>query len=154
MIGLNPVVTAAQANTSETTSTSSSSQGTSISELGPNAFIMLLTAQLQAQDPLNPMDPNQMVNELTSMNTLQETIQIREDLDALAAAAKGSTAGSGTSSNASAAPSTPAQGLWPSATPPLAAAAMASGLIALTKSIMPGSGSSLDSQTNSKSQLF
>src|SRR5882757_8221542 len=72
------------------------SQASPSSELTANSFITLLTTQLQAQDPLNPLDPNQMVNELTSMNTLQETIQIREDLDALAAAAKGSTAGSGT----------------------------------------------------------
>jgi flagellar basal-body rod modification protein FlgD len=59
--------------------------------LGPNSFITLLTAQLQAQDPLNPMDPNQMVDELTNMNTLQQTIQMRQDLDALLAAATGKT---------------------------------------------------------------
>src|SRR5882724_2574303 len=94
--------------TPSTSSGSSSTSNPNINELGPDAFITLLTTQLQSQDPLNPMDPNQMVNELTSMNTLQEIIQIREDLDALAAAAKGSTAGSGTGSNASAAPSTPA----------------------------------------------
>jgi flagellar basal-body rod modification protein FlgD len=58
--------------------------------LGPNAFITLLTAQLQSQDPLNPMDPNQMVSELTSMNTLQQIIQIRQDLDAMANPPSGS----------------------------------------------------------------
>lgn len=73
-------------------------------QLGANSFITLLTAQLQAQDPLNPLDPNQMVDELTSMNTLQQIIQIRQDMDSLlsTAAVTGSAGGSNP-------PSTPAQ---------------------------------------------
>src|SRR5439155_22473714 len=62
---------------------SSSSANTPNNQLDGNSFITLLTAQLQAQDPLNPLDPNQMVSELTQMNTLQQIIQIREDLDGL-----------------------------------------------------------------------
>lgn len=61
----------------------SSSQNTPNNQLDGNSFITLLTAQLQAQDPLNPLDPNQMVSELTEMNTLQQIIQIREDMDAM-----------------------------------------------------------------------
>lgn len=49
-------------------------------QLGPNSFITLLTAQLKAQDPLNPMDPTQMVNQLTQINSLQQLIQIQTDL--------------------------------------------------------------------------
>src|ERR1700748_1067577 len=70
-------------STSGTSGSSNSTTPTASNELGPDSFITLLTAQLQAQDPTNPMDPNQMVDELTNMNTLQETIQVREDLDAL-----------------------------------------------------------------------
>src|SRR5262245_41025203 len=66
------------------------SQASPSSDLTANSFITLLTTQLQAQDPLNPLDPNQMVNELTSMNTLQQIMQIREDMDALVAASKNS----------------------------------------------------------------
>src|SRR5882757_2170184 len=154
MIGLNPVVTAAQANTSETTSTSSSSQGTSISELGPNAFITLLTAQLQAQNPLNPMDPNQMVSELTSMNTLQEIIQIRQDMDSLAKPpvatppTTGATTGPLHSSAASVAFS------------PSTSNALAAGLAALTKSLGPSPAAAFASPSpfalsnTNKSQLF
>ena len=69
-------------------SSSSSNSTTPSNQLDANSFITLLAAQLQAQDPLNPLDPNQMVNELTSMNTLQQTIQIRQDLDALVKAAQ------------------------------------------------------------------
>ena len=79
---LDPSPRAAQTASSGASSSSSSQQAPS-NELTANSFITLLTAQLQAQDPLNPLDPNQMVNELTSMNTLQQIIQIREDLDAM-----------------------------------------------------------------------
>jgi flagellar hook assembly protein FlgD len=65
----------------------------------------LLTAQLQAQDPLNPMDPNQMVGELTSMNTLQQIIQIRQDLDTLAGTIQPTPAG-GNSRSGSSSPAT------------------------------------------------
>lgn len=156
MTGANPIVSTPPPATSKP----SSSPGTSLSELGPNAFITLLTAQLQAQDPLNPMDPNQMVSELTSMNTLQETIQMRQDMDALLAAAKASSSspGSGTGTNPTAPvpPTTPAAAAISSggAQPPLAAAAMSSGLAAMVKSMVPGSTSGLASQANSKSQLF
>ena len=61
----------------------SGSGNTPNNQLDGNSFITLLTAQLQAQDPLNPLDPNQMVSELTQMNTLQQIIQIREDMDAM-----------------------------------------------------------------------
>ena len=55
----------------------STSTADSNSQLGPNSFITLLTAQLQSQDPLNPMDPTQMVNQLTQINSLQQLIQIQ-----------------------------------------------------------------------------
>jgi flagellar basal-body rod modification protein FlgD len=66
-----------------TSSSDSSSSQTPSNTLDADSFITLLTTQLQAQDPLNPLDPNQMVDELTSMNTLQQIIQMREDLDAM-----------------------------------------------------------------------
>jgi len=93
--------TAASSNSSN--STNAPSTGSLDEGLDPNSFITLLTAQLKAQDPLDPMDPDQMVSELTSMNTLQQTIQMRQDLDSLLSAASpsGSTpSGSGSSTPA------------------------------------------------------
>jgi flagellar basal-body rod modification protein FlgD len=63
--------------------TSSSSASSSANSLNPNSFITLLTAQLQAQDPLNPMDPSQMVDQLTQINSLQQLIQIQSDLQTI-----------------------------------------------------------------------
>jgi flagellar basal-body rod modification protein FlgD len=158
MITLDPMVGAAQANAAGTPSNPTPPATPGINELGPDAFITLLTAQLQAQDPLNPMDPNQMVTELTSMNTLQETIQIRQDMDALVAAGQAPAAGAPPSpagANAASALnlSVPAQGGSINTNPPLAAAALSSGLAAFVKSMAPGA-SHFAAPSNYKSRLF
>lgn len=49
--------------------------------LDANSFITLLTAQLKAQDPLDPLKPQDMMAQLTSLNSLQELITIRQDLE-------------------------------------------------------------------------
>lgn len=51
-------------------------------QLTPNSFIQLLSAQLQAQTPDNTMDPNQMMTELVQFNTLQQIIQMNQELGA------------------------------------------------------------------------
>src|ERR1700688_3794957 len=89
------------ASTSSTTGAAGSTAPVTASNLlDPNSFITLLTTQLQAQDPTNPLDPDQMVNELMSMNTLQQTIQIQQDLATLVsdASAVSGTGGAGTTS--------------------------------------------------------
>jgi hypothetical protein len=136
MLTATPVANAAAAG-------SSTPKAASPADLGPNAFITLLTAQLQAQNPLNPMDPNQMVSELTSMNTLQEIIQIRQDMDSLA------------KPPAATPPNTPA----PASSPVAASSALSAGLAALTKSLAPSSVAPVPSPSNispsnSKSQIF
>jgi flagellar basal-body rod modification protein FlgD len=60
---------------------SSASSSAASAPLGdPNLFIALLTAQLQAQDPLNPMSPQDMVNQLTQVSSLQQLISINQTL--------------------------------------------------------------------------
>lgn len=71
----NPAVGTQAPSSSGSTSSSASNQ------LGPNSFLKLLTTQLQAQDPLNPLDPSQMVAQLTQINSLQQLMQIRSDLE-------------------------------------------------------------------------
>jgi len=103
MTSPNPIVGSAAQSSS--TASSSSSPNTPSNVLGPDSFITLLTAQLQTQDPLSPMDPDQMVNELTSINTLQQIVQIRSDMDTLVGAVQG---GPSTSAPAATAGSTSA----------------------------------------------
>jgi flagellar basal-body rod modification protein FlgD len=68
----------------------SSSSSSSDNGLNPNSFITLLTAQLQAQDPLNPMDPSQMVDQLTQINSFQQLVQIQSDLQTMLGGASSS----------------------------------------------------------------
>jgi flagellar basal-body rod modification protein FlgD len=89
---------AAGANATGSTNNNSNSN-TPNNTLNGNAFITLLTAQLQAQDPMNPMDPNQMVDELVSLNSLQQLIEIQNDLSG------GANASTNGSTNAAAAQS-------------------------------------------------
>jgi flagellar basal-body rod modification protein FlgD len=63
------------ANAAATTSSTSNSTNAN-DQLSPNAFIQLLTAQLQAQDPTNPMDPTEFVDQLVQFNILQQVTQI------------------------------------------------------------------------------
>src|SRR5271163_3556085 len=60
-------------NTTTPTSTSSgtSSDSSITSQLGPTAFLQLLTTQLSNQDPLNPMDDTQSVSQLAQFSALQ-----------------------------------------------------------------------------------
>jgi flagellar basal-body rod modification protein FlgD len=55
------------------TDTIGTSQGDAniTSQLGPSAFLSLLTTQLSNQDPLNPMDDTQSVSQLAQFSALQ-----------------------------------------------------------------------------------
>jgi flagellar basal-body rod modification protein FlgD len=50
-----------------------------------NMFITLLTAELKAQDPISPLDPNQMVQQIVSLSQLDQLIQIHNLLQPPAA---------------------------------------------------------------------
>ena len=66
----------AASSTNSTSSSTSSADGLA----DPNLFISLLTAQLQAQDPLDPMTPDDMVNQLTEVSSLQQLVSINQTL--------------------------------------------------------------------------
>jgi flagellar basal-body rod modification protein FlgD len=55
----------------DTTSSQSSSDSSITSQLGPSAFLQLLTTQLSNQDPMNPMDDTQSVSQLAQFSALQ-----------------------------------------------------------------------------------
>jgi flagellar basal-body rod modification protein FlgD len=46
------------------------------SQLGANAFLTLLTTELQNQDPLNPMDDTQSVTQLAQFQALQSQVSL------------------------------------------------------------------------------
>ena len=56
-----------------------------------NTFLKLLVAQLKNQDPLNPQDGTQFVAQLAQFSGLEQSIQMRQDLDAIKASLKSPT---------------------------------------------------------------
>ncbi len=72
------------ANSSLASSSTSGSTGSSVSGSGlQNSFMTLLTAQLQNQDPLNPMDSGQMTSQLAQISTVDGINQLNATLQAL-----------------------------------------------------------------------
>jgi flagellar basal-body rod modification protein FlgD len=68
--GLTPISSLAQTPSaaSQLPGTQSSSSGTG---LGANAFLQLLTTEMQNQDPTSPQDPTQSVTQLAQFSSLQ-----------------------------------------------------------------------------------
>jgi len=64
-------------------SSSSSSSPASAKDTSAN-YLQLLIAELQAQDPTSPLDPNQMTAQIVSLNQLDQLIQIRSLLQGVA----------------------------------------------------------------------
>lgn len=71
----------------QTTSTGSTGSPENSSQATNNMFLKLLVAQLKSQSPLDPVDPNQFVGQLTQFNMLDQLSQIRELLQNASAAA-------------------------------------------------------------------
>jgi flagellar basal-body rod modification protein FlgD len=71
----------------QTSGTQTSGGSSALSPLDPMAteqsFLQLLVAQLQNQDPLNPQDGTQFVSQLAQMSSLEQELQMREDLDSM-----------------------------------------------------------------------
>ncbi len=51
--------------------------------LGQTDFLRLLTTQLRTQDPTKPMDPKDMVTNLTGFNQLEATLKLDKSMSAL-----------------------------------------------------------------------
>jgi flagellar basal-body rod modification protein FlgD len=65
------------------TATSSGSDTSAITnQLGPDAFLKLLTTQLKNQDPLKPMDDTQSVAQLAQFSALQANVNLQHSFTA------------------------------------------------------------------------
>lgn len=51
-----------------------------------NQFMQMLITELQAQDPMSPMDTGAMVTQMVQLNTLDQVAQIRELVQSFGAA--------------------------------------------------------------------
>jgi len=82
------MLSATTAPTAPTTTLGSSTSSSSTTAADPNAaqdrFLKLLVAQLNNQDPMNPMDNAQMTSQMAQINTVTGIQQVNDTLKAMA----------------------------------------------------------------------
>src|ERR1700691_1964468 len=72
-----PFAAAQPADTGSTTSNESDSDLTTITA---NDFLQLLVSEMKNQDPTADTDPNEYVNQLVQVNSLEQLVSINQDL--------------------------------------------------------------------------
>jgi flagellar basal-body rod modification protein FlgD len=96
-------VSSSAANNASNTATATTDAIASTSGLGnEDTFLQLLVAQIQNQDPTNPIDSTTFLTQLASFSQLEQLIGIRQDvqqLDTSVTAAPGTTSTSNTQSS-------------------------------------------------------
>ncbi len=78
-----PYYATSNSSSSGTASTSSGSSSSGSLSTDYNSFLTLLTTQLQNQDPLSPLDTSQYVQELVSLNQVEQQITTNSNLGTL-----------------------------------------------------------------------
>ncbi|MCG3210060.1 MAG: hypothetical protein FOGNACKC_03689 [Anaerolineae bacterium] len=76
-------VSGVSAANSTTKTTSGASHATASQDLGQDAFMQLLLAQLRNQDPLEPMKDSDFIAQLAQFNSLNEMTKMSQNIDEL-----------------------------------------------------------------------
>jgi flagellar basal-body rod modification protein FlgD len=67
-------------------------KGSSGGDMGKDAFLKLFVAQLQHQDPMNPMDDSQFMGQMASFSTLEQVTNLAVANEKVAASLSSSSA--------------------------------------------------------------
>ncbi len=88
-----PTTTTSTSGSSPSASTSTSSAASAAADplANESTFLTLLVSQLQNQDPLDPVDSNQFVTQLTGYSQLEQLIGIHSDTTTLDQSIAGTT---------------------------------------------------------------
>jgi flagellar basal-body rod modification protein FlgD len=87
----NPMAAAATSTTSSTNSSSGSS-----ATISSNDFLTLLVTEMQNQDPTADTDPNEYINQLVQVNSLEQLISINQNLSTALGIGSSGNSGNGT----------------------------------------------------------
>ncbi len=82
MASINPFTSSVGINQSSSTPASQSGSGSQV--VDQDEFLKLLVAQLQNQDPLDPLNSDQFVTQLAQFNSLEQLISINQAVTKLA----------------------------------------------------------------------
>lgn len=82
-MAVSPTGTSTDPTSGSTPSATAPSIGSATKGLGEDAFLQLLTTQLENQNPLQPQDPTQFVAELAQFSSLDMLSQINTSVQAL-----------------------------------------------------------------------
>lgn len=93
----------ADTSASNGSDSSSASSATGSATITANDFLQLLVTEMQNQDPTADTDPNEYINQLVQVNSLEQLVQINQDLGGSSASssATGSSSDSASSTTAS-----------------------------------------------------
>ena len=91
---INGVQTSAVTQATSSSSSSSSTLTGATESLGRDDFFKLLIAELTNQDPLKPNDSTQMLEQLSSLRSIQSDMNLTEKLESILTQSQLSTAGS------------------------------------------------------------
>lgn len=72
-----------EATTGAAANTQTTNGASSASTLGYDAFLKLLVAQMQNQDPTKPMDSTEFVAQLASFSNVEQSVKTNAKLDAM-----------------------------------------------------------------------
>lgn len=101
-----PSLTAASTNTANSNNTSVAGDSNSLAN--QQTFLQLLVAQLQNQDPTQPVQGTEFITQLATFSNVEQSLAVRQDIDAISSKYLGdvpsggtvaSTAAAGTSSS-------------------------------------------------------
>lgn len=62
---------------------SNKSRGTTSSDLGKDEFMRILMAQLQNQDPMNPMEDKEFISQMATFSSLEQMTQMNTAISSL-----------------------------------------------------------------------
>jgi flagellar basal-body rod modification protein FlgD len=76
-------VPSATGTSNDNSSTNSSNKATSSNTVDYNTFLQLLIAEMQNQDPTNPMDTSQYMSQFAQLSSVEQAVQTNSKLDSL-----------------------------------------------------------------------